>query len=315
MKVRVVSKSLVAADIVAFELAAMGDEKLPEFSAGSHIDVHLPDRVIRQYSLCNSPQEAQRYRIAVLRDRHSRGGSIAMHALDEGDTVEISRPRNRFALADEAGHSVLLAGGIGITPLLSMAEQLAANGLSFEIHYCARSPACAAFLPRLAKPDMKDKVKLYFSQSGGARIDFAEALSNPDPGSHVYVCGPGRFCDAALAQAEQSGWLPANVHSERFSASLENAGGQSRAFKVKLASSGRIIEVNAGETVVAALARHGIEIAMSCSQGVCGTCLTRVLDGEPDHRDVYLTDEEKAANDQFLPCCSGAKSALLVLDL
>ncbi|MFA8324617.1 2Fe-2S iron-sulfur cluster-binding protein [Burkholderia ubonensis] len=320
MKVTITRKLSAATDICLFELVSADGAALPPFTAGSHIDVHVGG-FVRQYSLCNSPSEAGVYRIGVLHAPASRGGSRAMHACEPGATLDVSAPRNHFPLAADAAHSVLLAGGIGITPLLSMAAHLIETGQSFELHYCAREPARAAFLDRLDTPGLKARTQLWFDDDpAGRRIDFARLLANPAPRSHLYVCGPGGFIGAALAAAADAGWDPANVHREHFGAAGQDAdapapGGGDHAFQVSLAQSGRVVDVPAGTSIVEALRGCGIEVPVSCEQGVCGTCLTRVLSGTPDHRDVYLTDDERAANDQMLPCCSRAVTPMLVLDL
>jgi vanillate O-demethylase ferredoxin subunit len=258
-----------------------------------------------------------------------------MHACEPGTTLEIGEPRNHFPLDPHAAHSVLLAGGIGITPLLSMALHLAETERSFELHYCAREPARAAFVDRLDTPPLNARTRLWFDDApAGQRIDFAQVLGKPDAHTHLYVCGPAGFIAAVLGAAAQAGWDPANVHREYFGAAGVGAagvgaadvgaGGESETsaaatadgpFQVSLAQSGRVVDVPAGMTIVEALRSCGIEVPVSCEQGVCGTCLTRVLSGTPDHRDVYLTDDERAANDQMLPCCSRARTPMLVLDL
>ena len=318
MKVQLIRKTEVARDIVSFELADPSGATLPAFSAGAHIDVMLADGLVRQYSLCNDPRETHRYMLGVLREPTSRGGSTAMHALSEGTLLDISEPRNHFPLAHDAAHSILLAGGIGVTPILCMAERLAHAGASFELHYCTREPERAAFRERFDDPHLRPHSRLYFDTAPATeRIDLARVLGAPDDGKHVYVCGPAGFIDFVLDVTRQLGWRSENVHREYFGAPAANAATHDTdgPFQVKLAGSGRIVDVAPTQTIVAALEQAGITIATSCEQGVCGTCLTRVLAGEPDHRDVYLTDEERAANDQFLPCCSRSKSPLLVLDL
>jgi vanillate O-demethylase ferredoxin subunit len=318
MKVQLVRKTEVARDILSFELADPAGAALPAFSAGAHIDVMLADGLVRQYSLCNDPRETHRYMLGVLREPTSRGGSTAMHALSEGVLLEISEPRNHFPLVHDAVHSILLAGGIGVTPILCMAERLAHAGASFEMHYCTREPERAAFRERFDGPHLKPHSRLYFDTAPATqRIDLTRVLAAPADDRHVYVCGPAGFIDFVLDATRRLGWRSDNVHREYFSAPAANAAAHDTdgPFQVKLASSSRIVDVAPTQTIVAALEQAGITIATSCEQGVCGTCLTRVLAGEPDHRDVYLTDDERAANDQFLPCCSRSKSPLLVLDL
>ncbi len=316
LTVRVSRKSVEALDICTFELVDTGGGPLPSFSAGSHVDVHLPDGLTRQYSLCNDPTETHRYLIGVLRDAASRGGSRAMHdAVQEGDELQISAPKNHFPLAHDAQRSLLLAGGIGITPILCMAERLSNASAEFEMHYCTRSPDRTAFVDRIRAASFAPRVHFHHDDGLPAqKFDIAGTLAQPRPGWHVYVCGPKGFMDAVLGAARAAGWPEAQLHFEFFSAEPVKSDSDG-SFEVKLASSGRVVVVQKDKTVVQALAEAGVEVLTSCEQGVCGTCLTRVIEGVPDHRDMYLTADEQAANDQFTPCCSRAKSARLVLDL
>lgn len=319
LSVRVARKTTEAVDIASFELVHAEGGALPAFSAGSHIDVHLPNGLTRQYSLCNHPAESHRYLIGVLRDAASRGGSQAMHEqVQEGAVLRISAPKNHFALAHEAPHSLLLAGGIGITPILCMAERLASAGASFEMHYCSRSAERAAFRQRILDASFASQVQWHFDDGAEAQKLHQQAmqalLADAKPGTHLYVCGPKGFMDWVLGSARAAGWPEAQLHYEFFGAVVEKREDDG-SFDIKLASSGRVLKVAKDQTVIQALAAIGVEVATSCEQGVCGTCLTRVLSGEPDHRDMYLTPEEQALNDQFTPCCSRSKSAMLVLDL
>jgi len=316
LQVRVARKAIEAQDIVTLELVATDGKALPAFSAGSHVDVMLPGGMTRQYSLCNDPQETHRYLIGVLRDPASRGGSQAVHELvQEGDVLQISAPKNHFGLAHEAKKSLLLAGGIGVTPILCMAERLAITGAEFAMHYATRSPARTAFRERIAAASFAGKVQFHFDDGEAAqKLNLAQLLARPEAGTHLYVCGPKGFMDAVLNTARDHGWPQAQLHYEFFGAEVAKSD-RDASFEIKLASSGRIVMVPKDKTVTQALAEAGVEIMMSCEQGVCGTCLTRVLEGVPDHKDSYLTPEEQAANDQFLPCCSRAKTPQLVLDL
>jgi vanillate O-demethylase ferredoxin subunit len=196
-----------------------------------------------------------------------------------------------------------------------MAEHLAAVGASFELHYCTRDPSRAAFHEQLTGGHFAKCLQLYFDSDGEEyRADFGALVAAPEFGRHLYVCGPGGFIEAVLQAARAAGWGERNLHREYFAAAPQPRRAD-EAFQIKLAKSGRLIDVADGETVIVALAKAGVEVPTSCEQGVCGTCLTRVLSGEPDHRDMYLTDDERAANDQFLPCCSRSTSPVLVLDL
>ncbi|MDB5750317.1 MAG: ferredoxin [Ramlibacter sp.] len=315
IEVKVLRKQQEAAGIASFELARADGAALPGFSAGSHIDVQVPGGLTRQYSLCNDAGEQHRYRIAVLRDPASRGGSVAMHdAIKEGDTLQISEPRNHFPLV-HAKRTLLFAGGIGVTPLLCMAQRLAAIGADFTMHYSSRSEDRTAFRQEIAASAFAQRVQFHHDDGdAGQKLDLRAAIGQPDPGTHLYVCGPTGYIDFVVKTAKDLGWAGENVHLEYFGAAAQDTGGD-RAFRVKVASSGQLVEVGAKETVVQALEKHGVTILVSCEQGVCGTCITRVLDGECDHRDLYFTDDEKAKNDQFTPCCSRARSDVLVLDL
>ncbi len=313
IQVKVLARREEAEGIFSYELARADGAPLPAFSAGSHIDVHVPGGIVRQYSLCNDDQETHRYRIAVLRDPASRGGSVAMHEkVKEGDSLTISAPRNHFPLVAEP-FSLLLAGGIGITPLLCMAQRLAATGHDFRLHYCTRSLSRTAFRESVAA--FGDRARLHLDDGdAGQKLDLPAALAAAPAGTRLYVCGPAGFIDFVVNTAKASGWPADRIHLEYFGAAPQDTSGDG-SFEVRLASTGKTYTIPADKTVVAALQEQGVEVLVSCEQGVCGTCLTRVLEGECDHRDMYLTDEEKARNDQFLPCCSRAKSPLLVLDL
>jgi vanillate O-demethylase ferredoxin subunit len=314
-EVRVTGKVSEADGICSYELVRTDGQPLPPFTAGAHIDVHLGEHLVRQYSLCNAPGETQRYQIGVLRDADSRGGSLAMHdRVESGSVLQISEPKNHFPLV-EAKRTLLLAGGIGVTPILAMAETLAARGAAFEMHYCARSPERTAFRDRIAQSKFVGHVQFHFDSGEAAqKLDVATLLAKPDADTHLYVCGPAGFIEHVLGSAKAQGWPAAQLHVEYFSAAAVDTTGD-RAFDVKLASSGKVVTVPAGRTVIQVLAEQGVEVPYSCEEGVCGTCLTRVIEGEPDHRDMYMTDEEHAVNDQFTPCCSRSKSAVLVLDL
>ena len=313
--VKVLRKTQEARDIASFELGRADGGPLPAFGAGSHIDVLVPGGPIRQYSLCNDDGQQHRYRIAVLRDAASRGGSAGMHdSVREGDQLTISEPRNHFPLV-HVRRTVLLAGGIGITPLLCMAQRLATIGADFTLHYCTRSIERTAFRDEILASPYADRVQFHFDDGDQAqKFDLSAALGPPDADTHVYVCGPMGFIDFAVQGARAAGFAPEQIHLEYFGAAPKPTGGDGE-FDVRIASSGKLITVAADKTVVQALAAAGVEILTSCEQGVCGTCLTRVLEGECEHRDLYLTDDEKARNDQFTPCCSRAKSRVLVLDL
>lgn len=312
---KVVKKTREAQDIVSFELARVDGSPLPPFSAGSHIDVQIPGGLTRQYSLCNASIEQHRYRIAVLRDAESRGGSTAMHdAVNEGDVIHISEPRNHFPLQN-AARTLLFAGGIGVTPLLCMAERLAEIGAEFTLHYCTRSAQRTAFREYIGTSRFASRVQFHYDAGPPEqKMDLESIMATPAPDTRLYVCGPGGFIDHVVGTAKAKGWSGSQIHLEYFSAAAQDRSGDT-GFEVRIASTGKTYVVAPGQTIVQALKENGIEILTSCEEGVCGTCITRVLEGEPDHRDLYFTDEEHARNDQFTPCCSRARSSTLVLDL
>lgn len=314
--VRVIRKELLTPDIARFELVDRGGKQLPPFSAGSHIDVHLPNGMVRQYSLCNSPMETHRYVLGVLRNTSSRGGSIAFHdQVREGDSLTVGQPRNHFPLMASARKSLLLAGGIGITPILAMAVSLATNGDDFELHYCGRTATRMAFRDQLDSAEFAANVRYYVDDGlPEQRMNLSKVLSLPSPDTHIYVCGPQGFIEVVKSSAQAQGWPSENVHYEYFGAATL-AGAADRAFSLQLKSNGKVVSVAPGQTAIAALASVGVSVPTSCEQGVCGTCLIKVLDGEPDHRDHYLTPAEQKENRQFLPCVSRAKSDVLKVDL
>ncbi|MEO6015842.1 MAG: PDR/VanB family oxidoreductase [Polaromonas sp.] len=315
IEVRVVRKTVEAEGIASFELVSVDDKPLPSFSAGSHLDVQIPGGLTRQYSLCNDASEQHRYRIAVLRDAASRGGSTGMHdAVHQGDVIRISEPKNHFPLL-QAPRTLLFAGGIGVTPLLSMAQRLAAIGADFTLHYCTRSAERTAFREEIIASAFSERVQFHFDAGPPEqKLDLAAALGAPDAGKQLYVCGPGGFIDHVVSTAKACGWNSEQIHLEYFGAAPQDTSDDS-GFEIRVASTGKTFAVGAEQNIIQVLKDNGIEVLTSCEQGVCGTCITRVLQGEPDHRDMYFTDEEKAKNDQFTPCCSRSKSRLLVLDL
>jgi vanillate O-demethylase ferredoxin subunit len=316
IEVRVARKNVEAEGITSFEFVRPDGGTLPAFEPGAHLDIHVPGGLIRQYSLCNPANETHRYQIAVLRDPGSRGGSVAMHdQLNEGDLVKISAPRNHFPLHGGVPHALLFGGGIGITPVLCMAEHLSRAGKSFELHYCTRAQNRTAFHDAIKAAPFADKVDFHFDDGAAEqKPDIAAKLASASPDTHLYVCGPKGFMDAVLGKARELGWPESRIHFEYFAAEVVHRADDGT-FAVEVSSSGKVIPVAPDQTIAQALAAAGIEVPLSCEQGVCGTCLTRVVSGTPDHRDMYLTPAEQEANDQILVCCSRSKSPKLVLDL
>jgi vanillate O-demethylase ferredoxin subunit len=302
-------------DVRLFELRGIQDAALPPFTAGAHLDVEIAPGQMRQYSLLNHQQERDRYVIAVKREGGGRGGSTHLHdVVRVADVLRVGSPRNRFALAEDAPHSVLIAGGIGITPLWSMAQRLQTLGRPWSLHYASRGREAAALLSRLEavlEGQATPRVQLHFADQPGPRLDVGALVGSAPEGTHFYCCGPPRLLAAFAAAC--SALPPERVHCECFSPAQEPAiaGG----FVVELARSGRTVPVRPGQTILDALAVAGIAVASSCREGVCGVCETTVLDGRPDHRDVLLSEAERDASRTMMICCSGALSERLVLDL
>jgi len=316
LTVKVTAKRREAADIYSYELADPQGRTLPPFSAGAHVDVEVREGLVRQYSLCNPPNENHRYLIAILLDPKSRGGSIAMHEhIKEGDLIRISEPKNHFPLAVAAKRTLLFAGGIGVTPILCMAERLAQLNADFEMHYCSRSADRMAFAERIRNSNYSKQVVFHYDDGPDAqKLEAAKLLAKPEPNVHLYVCGPTGFMSWILDTAAEKRWPEAQVHREYFVAPEQTAGVAGE-FEVQIASTGKVFVIPADKPITEVLLSHGVEIPMSCEQGVCGTCITRVLEGEPEHLDAFLTNEERAKNDQMLPCCSRSRGRKLVLEL
>jgi len=315
LTVRIAQKQREATDIVSFKLVDPTGGALPGFTAGAHIDVEVASGLTRQYSICNKPGDDY-YMIAVLLEPASRGGSIAMQSLVEGTLIRISKPKNHFALTPDATRTLLFAGGIGVTPLLSMAEHLSRHHAEFHLHYCARSRDRMAFVDRIQHASFADKVSLHLDDGPFAqRLAPERMLANVDKETHIYVCGPPGFMNWILHTARSNGWSEHQLHTEYFS-NIPVAGENSlEAFEVELASTHQVFLVEAGQSITNVLRANGVYIPTSCEQGVCGTCLTNVIEGIPDHRDAFLTEDERKANQMMLPCCSRSKSPKLILDL
>lgn len=300
-------------NIAVMEFESATSTTLPKVEAGAHIDVHLPNGMVRQYSLCQNPNDEGKFRLGILRDPESRGGSVsAFDEIKDGMQIQVSEPKNLFPLL-KAKHSVLIGGGIGITPLITMAYQLAHEGESFELHYCGASPERCAFVDEIKNGELAKHTTFHFKSEGAShRAFFESAIKDIDSESHIYTCGPVGFMDWVINLATTHNFPEQQIHKEYFQVETDTSGDS---FEVVAERSGKIIMVEAGETILQALAKEGIDIEMSCEQGVCGTCMCDVIEGEPDHRDVYFTDEEKASNEQILVCCSRSKTPRLVLDI
>ncbi|THH34440.1 oxidoreductase [Aliishimia ponticola] len=301
-------------NIARIRLTPEDGSGLPLPTAGAHLDIYLPEVDLwRQYSLCSDPAETAFYEIGVLKDPNSRGGSEAMHRLaTPGARFKIEGPRNHFPLDETADHSVLIGGGIGVTPMIAMAARLHALGKAFTLHYCTRSAEVTAFTDTLCAAPFAERVVYHFDdQDADQKLDLERDLPPAADGTHLYVCGPQGFMDWVISTAEAAGHQPQNVHREYFSADVELSGDS---FDVECAQSGVTVTVGADETIAKALAKEGVMIEVKCEEGVCGTCMTDVLSGEIEHRDQFLTDEEREDGDVIMACCSRGKGKL-VLDI
>jgi len=316
LQVKVAVREELADGIASFELAAVDGAALPHFRAGAHIDVHLPGGLIRQYSLYDLPGEHRRYRIGVLRDPQSRGGSVRLlDSVRQGDQLAIGAPRNHFGLHAGPERALLFAGGIGITPIVCMAQQLAREGRPFELHYCGRSLPRMAFVDRLRASSYAPQARIHVDDGPDEqKLDARAAIGAPAADRHLYVCGPTGFMDHVLATARALGWAEERLHREYFAAAPIDPSSDGP-FELEIQGSGRVIPVAADQSAAQALLDAGFPVSVSCEQGVCGTCVTKVVGGVPDHRDLYLTDAEHARNDCFTACCSRARTPRLVLEL
>lgn len=316
-----------AKDINSYELVHPEGKDLPPFTAGAHIDFHFRDGSVRQYSLCNDPRERHRYLIAVLRETHGRGGSQALfERVHTQRTVSVgTTSRNNFPLQEDARHHLLLAGGIGVTPMMAMIHRLQAIGADFTMHYCTKSPEHTAFRSELAALVADGRVHLCHDGGNPKNgLDIAALLREYKAGTHLYYCGPAGFMRAAKEASAH--WPEGTVHCEYFTAAASPKATLTEAeaadthddaiglgFQIKIASSGALYYVPNDKTIVEVLREQGIEVETSCESGLCATCKTRYISGEPDHRDLVLDDDEHA---QYMTiCCSRSKSPVLVLDL
>jgi vanillate O-demethylase ferredoxin subunit len=321
MRLHVRSITYLAEGINGYELVDPRGRDLPRFAAGAHVAVRPVDAArsaegaVRDYSLWNDPAERRRYCIAVLRESGGEGSRHWHEGVRVGDPVEASMPRNNFPLTEEAERYLLLAGGIGITPIMAMIAELRRRRAEFLLHYCTRSPEATAFRGELDLLAAQGRVR--FHHDGGdpaCGLDIAAALRDPKPGTDLYYCGPAGMMRAAAAASAD--WPAGAVHCEYFtgpSARPPEPLEQDRAFRVRLAKSGGAYNIPAGETIVDALRRQGIAVRTSCELGYCGTCLTAYRGGEPDHRDQILSENDRRR--YLLICCSRSKTPLLDLDL
>lgn len=317
MKLTVIDRVEEPGNIARIRLAAADGKALPAFEAGAHLDLHLIEDGLdlwRQYSLSSDPAERNFYEIGVLRDPKSRGGSEAVHRLATiGAVLDVEGPRNHFPLEESARLSVLFGGGIGVTPMLAMAQRLHALGRDFVLHYATRSENVTAFRALIGEQPWAQHVVFHFDdQPDAQKINIKTDLPAPASDTHIYVCGPQGFMDWIITSAEAAGHPTSHVHREYFSADVDKSGDS---FEVVAKRSGVTVSVGPNDTISKVLAKAGIRVEVKCEEGVCGTCVTDVLEGELDHRDKFLTEEEREEGTMICVCCSRAKSKTIILDL
>lgn len=296
--------------VLELQLCDPSGAALPEWEPGSHITIELPDGTARDYSLCGDQEDRTRWTVAVLRERESRGGSSFVHErLRVGELLDVTGPRNNFPLG-RAQHYLLLAGGIGITPIKAMAESLAARGADWKLLYCGRSRSAMAFLPELQRL-CGDRITVHCDDEQSGPPDLAAVLGGDHAEADVYCCGPEPF----IAAVEDNLPEAASLHVERFRAAAAQHPATDDGFDVVCDGSGTRVRVEPGTSILSALRGSGMDLPSSCEEGICGTCETKVLGGEPEHRDHVLTDAEKGSNETMMLCVSRCRSAELVLDL
>ena len=302
-----------AKDVITLELRAIAGGELPEFTPGAHLDVHLPNGLVRNYSLTNDWRERNRYVVGVGRAADSRGGSSYIHnSVRAGQQIKISAPRNNFPLDESSESFLFIAGGIGVTPIMAMVRWCISNGKPWRLIYAARSRQRTAFYEELCELG-GDRVDFHFDDEAGQVLDVAQAISSWKEGESVYCCGPTPLMEAVKTLTEK---LPnGTVRFEWFTVPESDEPQESSSFTVRLERSNIEFEVPEQKSILEVLEEHGFELPFSCREGLCGTCVTNVCSGEPDHRDYVLSDEERESGKMMTICCSRSKSALLTLDL
>lgn len=310
--VQITRAEKIADGIHLFEMRRKDGSDLPAFTAGSHINLRVPNGLVRKYSLCSDPADRSHYRVAIKREDNGRGGSI--YLIDNtkvGDEWMISAPDNAFALPQRGDNFIFIAGGIGITPFIAMIHALKNDpAKKFKLYYCSRTPEMTAFREELSAPEFKGKVVIHYDGGDPSKaLDLWPIVEERKNREHVYCCGPRGLMEAVRAATGH--WTPTSIHFEAFS-EADARRPDDQPFKVKLASSGKVIDVPAGTTILEAMRAEGIDVPSSCESGTCGTCRTKLLEGEADHRDLVLTENER--DSQIMICVSRAKTPEITID-
>ncbi len=311
MTLRVARNDEIASGINLLEFSDPDGKSLPQFSAGAHIAVRVPNGMVRKYSLCNDPAERERYQIAVKRESNGRGGSCSLiDGVKAGDRIIVTAPVNDFALPQRAQDFLFIAGGIGVTPMMAMIRQVMAEGKRFRLFYCSRSPETTAFREELSRPEFKDKVVIHYDDGDVSRsLDLRPILAERKNREHLYCCGPRPLMEAVRAMTDH--WSPTAVHFEAFS-EAETHKADDKPFKVTLARTGEVLDVPTDKTILEVLRAHGLDVPSSCETGTCGTCRTKLLAGEADHRDLVLAEHER--KDTIMICVSRARGGDITID-
>ena len=311
MPLRVTRNDRIADGIHLLEFRDPNGKPLPEFSAGAHIAVRVPNGLVRKYSLCNDPAERDRYQIAVKRESNGRGGSCNLtDNVKAGDELTVTAPVNDFGLPPRTQDFLFIAGGIGVTPIMAMIRQVVAEGKRFRLFYCSRSPETTAFRDELSRPQFKNMVTIHYDEGDASRsLDLRPILAERKNREHLYCCGPRPLMEAVRAMTDH--WSSTAVHFEAFS-EAETHKADDKPFKVRLARSGTVLDVPTSKTILEALREHGLEVPSSCETGTCGTCRTKLLAGEVDHRDLVLAEHER--KDAIMICVSRARSDEITID-
>lgn len=302
----------IAQGIHLFEMRRTDGSELPPFTAGSHINLHLNNGLVRKYSLCSDPADRSHYRVAIKREEQGRGGS--KYLIDHtkvGDHWTISAPDNAFALPQRGDNFIFIAGGIGITPFIAMIHALKDDpAKKFKLYYLSRTPEMTAFRDELSAPELKDRVIIHYDNGDPTKgLDLKPIVAERKNREHVYCCGPRGLMEAVRAATEH--WTPTSIHFEAFG-EADARRADDKPFEVKLASSGKVLTVPAGTTILEAMRADGLDVPSSCETGTCGTCRTKLLEGEADHRDLVLTEKEQAS--QIMICVSRAKTPQITID-
>ena len=311
MPLRVTRNDKIADGIHLLEFRDPGGRALPEFSAGAHIGIRVPNGLLRKYSLCNDPAERDRYQIAVKRESNGRGGSCNLiDNVKPGDELTITAPVNDFGLPPRAQDFLFIAGGIGVTPMMAMIQQVVAEGKRFRLFYCSRSPETTAFRDELSMPQFRDMVTIHYDRGDASRsLDLRPILAERKNREHLYCCGPRPLMEAVRAMTDH--WSSTAVHFEAFS-EAETHKVDDKPFRVRLARSGAVLDIPTSKTILEALRDHGLEVPSSCETGACGTCRTKLLAGEADHRDLVLAEHER--KDTIMICVSRARGEEIIID-